>query len=399
MRLGSTTTPVRAMATALAPLLLTLAAAGPARSAEPPAGRPVTVFVGTYTGGESRGIYRFDLDPATGKPGAPALAAEATSPSYLAIDPTRRFLYAVSEVDSSAGKKGGSVAAFAVDPKTGALSPLGAQSTVGAGPCHLIVDAAGKNVLAANYGGGSVVVLPVGADGRLKEHSAFVQHKGSGPDRGRQEGPHAHSVNLDPANRFAFVADLGLDKVLVYKFDPDRGTLAPNDPPAADLVPGAGPRHFAFHPSGKFAYAINELNSTVQAWTYDRERGTLAALQTISTLPEGYKGTNYPADVQVHPSGELLYGSNRGHDSIVVYQIDRVNGKLTYVENQTGGIKTPRGFGIDPSGLFLLAASQDLDTIVVFSIQPLTGALTPTKHSVKVPKPVCVKFWSPAQGG
>lgn len=397
MRLGSITIPLRAIATAHAPFLA-LALAVPAWSAEPPALAAKAVFVGTYTGGQSRGIYRFELDPETGKPGAPALAAEATNPSYLAIDPTRRFLYAVSEVDSSAGKKGGAVAAFAVDPRTGSLSPLNAQPTVGAGPCHLVVDGAGKNVLAANYGGGSVVVLPVGSDGRLKEHSAFVQHKGSGPDRGRQEGPHAHSVNLDPANRFAFVADLGLDKVFVYKFDPARGTLAPNDPPAADLAPGAGPRHFAFHPTGRFAYAINELNSTVQAWTYDPEHGTLAPLQTISTLPADFHGTNYPADVQVHPSGKFLYGSNRGHDSIVVYAIDSRSGKLAYVENETGGIKTPRGFGIDPTGAFLLAASQDLDTIVVFRIDPASGALSPTGHSVKVPKPVCVKFWSPAVG-
>jgi 6-phosphogluconolactonase len=379
----------------LAPLSL-LALTTAARALEPAAQGTVAVFIGTYTEGESKGIYRFDLDLSTGKPSVPRLAAETISPSFLAFDPTRRFLYAVGEVNSFEGKKGGGVSAFAVDPGTGALSFLNAQSSGGAGPCHLVVDRTGKNVLVANYGGGSVAVLPVGPDGRLKESSAFIQHRGSSVNAGRQKEPHAHSVNVDAANRFAFVADLGLDEVLIYKLDPAQGTLTPNDPPAAKLTPGAGPRHFAFHPSGKFAYAINELNSTVHAWTYDADRGALTDLQTISTLPEGFKGTNYPAEVQVHPSGKFLYGSNRGHDSIVVYAIDPSTGKLTYVENQDGGIKNPRNFGIDPSGSFLLAASQDLGSIVVFRIDPSTGALSPTGHSVKVPKPVCVKFWKPA---
>jgi 6-phosphogluconolactonase len=208
---------------------------------------------------------------------------------------------------------------------------------------------------------------------------------------GRQKEPHAHSINLDPANRFAFAADLGIDKVLVYKFDAGHGTLTPNDPPFAAVDPGAGPRHFDFHPSGKFAYAIDELNSTVTAWTYDPERGTLSDLQTIATLPEGYKGANAPADIHVHPSGRFLYGSNRGHDSIVAYAIDPKSGKLTLVGHQGRAIKNPRNFAIDPAGRFLLVANQDLDTIVIFGIDD-DGKLVPTRHSVKVPKPVCVKF-------
>jgi len=357
----------------------------------------IPVYIGTYTGSGSKGIYRFDLDVETGAVTLPRLAAETTSPSFLAIDPTHRFLYAVGEVEEFQGKKGGGVSAFAVDPKTGDLTPLNAQSSGGAGPCHLVVDKAGKNVLVANYGGGSTAVLPVGADGRLKERSAFVQHEGSSVNPERQKGPHAHSVNLDADNRFAFVADLGLDKILVYRFDPAKGTIVPNDPPAAKVTPGAGPRHFAFHPGGKFAYVINELNSTVIGWSYDPAKGVLTETQTITTLPEGFQGTNYPADVQVHRSGKFLYGSNRGHDSIVAYTIDPSSGKLTYVAHQGQGIKNPRNFGIDPTGRFMLVANQDADTVLVFRIDQETGVLTPTGGSVNISKPVCVKFGSTAE--
>lgn len=283
---------------------------------------------------------------------------------------------------------------FAIEPKTAKLSPLNHASTVGAGPCYLVVDKAGKNVLVANYGGGSVAVLPIDPNGGLSPfHSAFVQHTGSSVNPGRQKEPHAHSINLDAANRFAFAADLGLDKILVYRFDPANGSLTPNDPPAAKLPPGAGPRHFDFHPSGRFAYAINELNSTVSAFTYDHERGVLHDLQTISTLPAGSAVENYPADIHVHPSGRFLYGSNRGFNSIVAYAIDEDSGRLAFVAQQTEGIKNPRNFAIDPTGKFLLVANQDADTVVVFRIDPARGSLSPTGQTVKVPKPVCLKFW------
>jgi 6-phosphogluconolactonase len=372
-------------------LVAALAFAGAARAAGP---RTVNVFVGTYTGGESKGIYRTTLDTETGALSTPRLAAETTSPSFLAIDPTRRFLYAVGEVDSVQGKPGGGVVAFAIDPATGGLTRLNAQTSGGAGPCHLTVDRTGRNVLVANYGGGSTEVIRVEPDGRLGAVSAFVQHKGSSVDPGRQQGPHAHSVNLDAGNRFAFVADLGLDKMLIYRFDASRGTIAPNDPPAAALAPGAGPRHFAFHPGGKFAYTINELNSTVTAWSYDPDRGALTEIQSISTLPAGFHGTNYPAEVQVHPSGKFLYGSNRGHDSIAAYTIDPATGKLTFVGTQGERVKNPRNFAIDPTGAFVLVASQDTGTVAAFRVNPDTGALTPTGHSVQVPKAVCLKFWN-----
>jgi 6-phosphogluconolactonase len=281
-----------------------------------------------------------------------------------------------------------------VDPRSGALTLLNQQSSVGDGPCYLIVDKAGKNVLVANYGGGSVSVLPVGADGKLGEATAAIQHHGSSVNPQRQKEPHAHSINLDAANRFAFVADLGMDKVLIYKFDTTKGTLVANDPLSASVNPGAGPRHFAFHPGGRYAYVINEIQCTVTAFLYDASRGALTELQTISTLPDGeqVKPAYSTAEVQVHPSGKFLYGSNRGHDSIAVFAIDQKTGKLTRVENEPTQGKTPRNFGIDPTGAYLLAANQNSDSIVVFRIDPSTGALTPTGQSVAAPSPVCVKF-------
>jgi 6-phosphogluconolactonase len=351
------------------------------------------VFIGTYSGGDSKGIYRAELDSASGKLSVPVLAAESTNPSFLAIHPSHKLLYAVSEISTVGNKKTGAVRGFALDPKTGELTPLNQQETGGAGPCHLVVDKAGKNVLAANYGGGSVCVLPIKDHGMLGEATAFVQHKGTSVDKQRQEAPHAHSINLDAANHFAFVADLGLDKVLIYRFDPSKGTLEANDPPAANVDPGAGPRHFAFHPSGKYAYVINEMALTVTAMEYNAAHGSLKPIQTITTLPEGAerKGAS-TAEVQVHPSGKFLYGSNRGHNTIAIFTIDQETGKLTAAGHQGQGIKTPRNFGIDPTGKFLLVASQDGDTLSVFKIDQQTGALQPTDSVVKVPKPVCVKM-------
>ena len=349
------------------------------------------VYVGTYTDGQSKGIYRFDFDAASGEASGLTLVAEASNPSFLAFDPTRSYLYAVSEVETVKGVKGGGVTGFKVDKATGALTRLNSESTKGGGPCHLIVDAAGKNVLAANYGGGSVVVRPIGEGGTLKPASSFVQHKGSGPNPARQKEPHAHSVNLDAANRFVFVADLGLDKVLVYEFNPTIGVLTPNDPPAASTAPGSGPRHFAFRPDNTAAYAIDELDSTVTVFGYDKGRGTLSPVQKISTLPAGFSGTNYPADVHVHPNGKFVYGSNRGHDSIASFQV-RSNGGLTPTGHQGQGVKNPRNFGIDLTGRFLLVANQDGDTVEVFRIDPESGTLKPTGNSIKSPKPVCLQF-------
>ncbi|HZV04327.1 MAG TPA: lactonase family protein [Gemmataceae bacterium] len=352
------------------------------------------VYIGSYTGekSKSKGIYRCEFDAATGKLSEPMLAAEMTNPSFLAIHPNHRSLYAVGETGEFEGKPSGAVTAFSIDPESGELKRLNQKPSSGAGPCHVVVDKKGKNVLLANYGAGSAAVLRIEDDGRLGERTAFAQHSGKGTDPARQEGPHAHSINLDAANHYAFVADLGLDQVFVYRFDSDKGSLEKNEPPSAKIEPKSGPRHFAFHPNGRYAYVINELANTVTAMKYDAEKGVLTPIQTISTLPEGYNKQSWTAEVQVHPSGKFLYGSNRGHNSIAVFTIDEKTGKLTAAGHQDEGIKTPRNFGIDPTGKFVLVANQDGDSILVFRVDGQTGALQATGEKVEVGKPVCVKF-------
>jgi 6-phosphogluconolactonase len=363
-----------------------------AKTSDSPArGKDVLVYIGTYTGAKSKGIYAYRLDLSTGAMTSLGLVAETENPSFLAIHPNHYFLYAVSEMGDSGAQKDGSVTAFAIG-ETGKLRFLNQQSSGGQGPCYLVVDKTGRDVLVANYSSGSVSVIPVEPDGKLGKPSAFIQHHGSSVDPERQKGPHAHSINVDAANRFAFAADLGLDKVLVYRFDPVKGTLLANDPPSVSVKPGAGPRHFAFHPGGHYAYVINEMHSTVTAFSYDPAAGVLKELQTISTLPEGFKAENSTAEVQVHPSGKFLYGSNRGHDSIAVFAIDPGKGTLRLVEQQSTQGKTPRNFGIDPSGRYLLAANQDSGTVVVFRIDPQNGRLSPAGQITEVPNPVCVKF-------
>lgn len=349
----------------------------------------IAVYFGTYTGPKSKGIYVSRLDLASGKLSAPTLAAEIEQPSFLALHPGRRFLYAVNETGGGRGGTG-QVTAFAV-AADGKLTLLNQQPSRGSGPCHLVVDRAGKNLLLANYGGGSVAAFPISADGRLGESTGFIQHSGSSVNPQRQKEPHAHSINLDAANRFAVAADLGLDKVLVYRFDPGKGTLSPNEPPSTSVKAGSGPRHFAFHPDGRSAYVINELASTVTAFQYDAGQGVLKEIQTLSTLPRDFSGESYTAEVQVHPSGKFLYGSNRGHDSIAVFAIE-ANGRLHYIENTATGGRTPRNFGISPDGRYLLVANQESHNVVVFRIDPKSGRLTSTGSILEVPSPVCVKF-------
>lgn len=352
------------------------------------------VYFGTYTGAKSKGVYVARLDTATGKVGDVDLAGETPSPSFLAVHPNGRFLYAANEIGDYEGKKAGSVTAFVRDPRSGRLTRLDQESSGGTAPCHLVVDRKGRNVLVANYGGGSVAALPVAKDGSLSPATAFLQHTGSSVNAARQKEPHAHSINLDAANRFAVAADLGLDKLMVYRLDSAKGTLVPNDPPFALVRPGSGPRHFAFHPDGKRAYVINELNCTLTAFRYDRKKGVLVEDQTISTLPAGQamKPEFSTAEVQVHPSGKFVYGSNRGHDTIAVFQVDAKTGRLTAVDHTPSGGRTPRNFGIDPTGRYLLAANQGSDNVVVFRIDAKTGRLTPTGQTIEVGSPVCVKF-------
>jgi 6-phosphogluconolactonase len=362
--------------------------------ASQPATADMLVYFGTYTSGTSKGIYVSRINRKTGALTAPVLAAEVSNPSYLAVHPTRDFLYAVNESDRYEGKSTGSVSAFAIDRATGTLRALNRQPSVGPGPAHLTTDQVGRNVLVANYGGGSVAVLPIDADGSLKPASAFVQHTGAGVNPERQKGPHAHAINLDSTDRFAYVPDLGIDKVMIYRFDSAGGSLVANEPPAASVQPGAGPRHFAFHPSGRHAYVINELHCTISVFSRDTASGALTIVETVSTLPAGQSVQEgfSTADVQVHPSGRFLYGSNRGHDSIAVFAIDEKSGRLTHVETEPTQGRTPRAFGIDPSGTFLLAANQRSDSVIVFRIDANTGQLAPTGTRIEMGAPVCVKF-------
>lgn len=351
------------------------------------------VYVGTYTSGKSRGIYAFRFDGSKGALTPLGLAAETKSPSFLALHPSGRFLYAVNEVNDVGQERGGSVNAFVVDRETGKLTLLNTQPSRGAHPCHLAVDRTGRFVLVANYTGGSVAVLPVAADGRLDAPIQVVPHEGSSVNQQRQQGPHAHFVAFDASNRYAIAVDLGADRLFVYRFDEKTGRLTPNEPRFTAVEPGAGPRHFAFHPDGRRAFVINELQSTITAYAWDAARGFLTPGATVVTTPEPPPEGNTTAHIRVHPEGRFLYGSNRGHDSIAVFEIAG-DGRLEPVEFEPTRGRTPRNFEIDPSGRWLIAANQRSDSLAVFRIDGQTGALSPVGDLVGAPSPVCVLFHS-----
>jgi 6-phosphogluconolactonase len=353
------------------------------------------VYIGTYTDtpAKSKGIYVFEMDPATGSLTPLGVAAETINPTFLDLSPDHRFLYAANEIGNFENKPAGAVSAFTIDHSTGKLTLLNQASTRGDGPCHLALDKKGRHALVANYGGGSVAVLPIDKDGKLGEAAAFVQHQGRSIHPQRQGEPHAHCVALDKNNHFAFVCDLGLDKVMIYRFNPNKGTLTPNEAaPFASVQPGAGPRHIVFSKDDRYAYVINELKPLVTVFAYDAKRGALKELQTVRDLPDDFKGESTGAEIELHPSGRFLYTSNRGHDSIAVFAVDPKNGTLTLVQHQSTQGKTPRHFGIDPTGRFLLAANQDSNNVVVFQIDETSGRLKPAGCNIKMPAPVCVKF-------
>ncbi len=340
-------------------------------------------FVGTYTRGESKGIYGFRFNSSTGKMTVPELAVEASNPSFLAVHPNRKFLYAVGEGSE------GTLNSYTIDATTGKLTLINSVSAHGTSTCHLVVDITGKNLLAVNYGNGTSVVAPIKDDGSLEEATSVIQHEGSSVDERRQKGPHAHSVNLSKNNKWAVVADLGLDEFIVYSFDASEGKIAPHS--AAKVKPGSGPRHFSFHPDYKLAYGVNEMGCSVTAFNWSEEDGQLKEIQTITTLPSDFSGTSYCAEILVHPTGKFVYASNRGHDSLAVYSVEG-DGTLKSVEFASTQGKTPRNFKIDPSGKWLLAENQDSGTIVVFSIDQQTGKLTSTGDTARVDFPVCIKF-------
>jgi 6-phosphogluconolactonase len=353
------------------------------------------VYIGTYTDtpAGSKGIYVYQMDPATGSLTPLGVAAETVNPTFLDLSPDHRFLYAANEIGNFENKSAGAASAFAIDRATGKLTLLNQASTVGAGPCHLVLDKKGRNVLVANYGGGSAAVLPVDDDGKLGKATAFIQHQGRSVHPERQLEPHSHCLDLDKNNRFAFVCDLGLDKVMIYRFDPKKGTLMSNDAAAfASVEAGAGPRHMVFSRDDRYAYVINELKPLITVFGYDAKRGVLKELQTVRDLPEDFKGENSGAEIELHPTGRFLYASNRGHDSIAVFTVDPKKGTLMLVQLQSTQGKTPRHFGIDPTGKFLLAANQDSNNVVVFQIDETNGRLKPAGCEITVPAPVCVKY-------
>lgn len=350
------------------------------------------LYIGTYTRRGGKGIYVTRFNTETGQMGEVTLAAEASNPSFLALHPSQPILYAANELDGGT-QGGGQVSAFAIDASSGGLTFLNQQPTHGSAPCHLTADATASLVISTNYSSGSVAVMPLTPDGKLRPSNQVIQHEGSSVNHRRQQGPHAHSVTIDPTNTYAYICDLGMDKVMIYRMDWENGKLIPNEAQNWARVPaGSGPRHFAFTPDQRFAYAINELDSTVNGFAFDAADGSLADVCRLSTLPDDFDGSSHCADVHVHPSGRFLYGSNRGHDSIAVYAIDGESGELTSLGQTLTGGRNPRNFAIDPTGRWLLAANQDTDDIFVFAINQETGALTPTGHSVGASMPVCLTF-------
>ena len=348
-------------------------------------------YVGTYTARtNSKGIYEFDFDPATGKMSAVQVAAETKDPSWVAVHPNGKYLYSVNETG-----KASTVSAFSIAPKNGTLTLLNRLPSLGEDPCFLSFDGTGKFLLVANYTSGNVAVFPLLADGKLGEHTALQQDSGTlGLNKERQEGPHAHFIAASSHNRFAYVADLGLDHVLVYKFDSAKGTLQPTGGSAsAELKSGAGPRHAVFSDNGRFMYVVSEMASAVTVFANENQ-DTFRAIQTLPMLPTGFSGRNDAAEIEIHPGGKFLYASNRGHDSIIEYSIDAKTGMLRQVADVPTGGKEPRHFAIDPTGNFLLAENQLSDMIAEFRIDPASGKLTPTGETLSVPSPVCIAFLS-----
>jgi 6-phosphogluconolactonase len=349
-------------------------------------------YVGTYTGKGSEGIYAYRFDPATGAIQSIGLAAATDNPSFLAVDPKGRFLYAVNELEAFRDEPTGAVSVFAIERASGKLTLLQQVPSLGGSPAHLSLDATGRYLMVANYGGGNVAVFPIGSDGRLGRHSAFVQNAGSSVNLERQAGPHAHFIQITNDNRFAVVADLGLDKLLMHRFDAATGSLTTASSESVAVDPGAGPRHAAFAPSGKFVYVVNELASTVTVFAYEPGSGALQRLQTVPTLPAGFSGNNTGAEIAVDAKGSYLYVSNRGDDSIAVFSIHPDDGSLTLLEWVPSGGKAPRHFVIDPTGDWLFAANQGSDSISLFRVDQKSGRLTPTGRSLDVISPVCVQI-------
>jgi 6-phosphogluconolactonase len=373
----------RAITTLLAAVLTTSAIAGDSYH----------VYFGCYTNAKSgsKGIHISKFNTTTGDLSEPDLAAETGSPSFLAIHPSKKYLYSVGEMGTP-GQKGGAVSAFSISQPDGKLTLINQVSSVGAGPCHISVDKTGKMAMVANYGGGSVASYSIQDKGGLSEAQTFVQHEGSSVNLKRQAGPHAHSLNTSPDNRFGFACDLGLDKVLIYKLDPATGKMTSHG--HATVAPGSGPRHFAFHPSGKYAFVNNEILMTVTSFAYDAEKGTLTEIATVSTLPEADRSKTglSTAETVAHPNGKFVYVSNRTHDTIAVFSCDPATGRLTLIQNAPAEGEIPRNFNLDPTGKWMIVAHQNSNTAALFKVDQDSGKLNFTGKKIKVGGCVCVRF-------
>jgi 6-phosphogluconolactonase len=371
----------------LAPLFIAAAfALSPAAAAD------LLVYFGTHSSGPGLGFSIAHFDTATGALSPPRFDVEAAAPAFFVIHPNGRHLYTCNSIDMFQGRPGGAVSAYAIDPTTGNLTLLNQQPAGGSDPSYICLDHTGSFVLVANYQSGNIAIFALKSDGSLGKRTAFVQHIGRSVDPRRQTQAHAHSIIVDPTNRFALVADLGLDRLFVYRFDEKNGSLRPNDPPFAPVTPGSGPRHVKFHPNGRWAYLISEMGSTVTAFDWDPANGALREFQTVSTLPADFKGASACAEIEVHPSGRFLYASNRGHDSLAVFTIDPDTGRLALLQHVSTQGKTPRNFAFDVTGDWLICTNHDSNNAVVFRVDGTTGRLTPAGPPVSVPSPFCERF-------
>ncbi len=332
------------------------------------------------------------FDSQTGALTAPEFLEQAEAPSFFVIHPDGKHLYTCNSIANYQDKPEGSISAYSIEPKTGKLTLLNRKPAGGAEPCYLSLDRSGRYVLDANYDGGNVCVYVIQSDGSLGERTAFVQHTGHSVNPERQTRAYAHCIIADPDNRFILVADLGVDKVFVYRFNEKDGSLKPNDPPSVSVKPGSGPRHITFHPSGKFVYVINEMASTVTGFNWNSRKGTLTEFQTVSTLPADFKGFSTCAEIKVHPNGKFLYASNRGRNSIAVFAVDPKNGHLRFIEDVPTRGKMPRYFGFDPTKRWIIVGNHDSDNAVVFRVDDRTGKLTQNGPPIKVPNPFCEQF-------
>ncbi|GAA4432260.1 lactonase family protein [Pontibacter saemangeumensis] len=350
------------------------------------------VYIGTYADAGSESIFLYQLNHETGELTRVSGFRAGANPSFLTLDEPRKHLYAVNEIGNYEGQESGAVSAFSVDPQNGNLTLMNRKASMGGSPCYISLGEGGKTVLVANYSGGNVAAFPIKDNGQLESAADVEQHEGTGPNEDRQEAAHAHYIAPSPDNQYVYAVDLGVDKIYSYRLDSGTGALTPAEPAVAFVAsPGAGPRQMAFHPGGKYAYVINELNSTMTALAYDSGNGTFTEVQTLPTVPADITENNYPAAVRVSPDGKFLYGSNRGHNSIVVYSLDDSTGNMTYVENVPCGGDWPRDMTIDLSGNLLLVANERSNSIVAFKRDKATGKLTATGHTSEVSKPVCLQ--------